>query len=234
VTDLTPEDSGMPAPARTRFAPVPEPVAENPRPEPAEDTRPEPAEDPRPEPAGSPVPEVALVPVTDVPSVEGRRQGRLLVQVLAALVVLLALLTGYLGYTVVQTRGPAPVEGSRKAALDAGRAAARLVFSYDYRHLDKDFSAGRATTTGKFRAEYDKTTKRLVEDVAPRYKAVVVADVSEASVVSASGSRAVLLVFVNQQSSSSLAASPKITQSRLEMTMQRVGGRWLVADIKAL
>ena len=181
-----------------------------------------------PAPRGAPEDEVA------VPALQPVRRSGALVSVLAGMVTALALLTGFLAYTVVDTRGPAPVESSRKAALDAARSAARLVFSYDYRHLTKDFSDGRARTTGKFQAEYDKTTSRLVQDVAPRYKAVVSADVSEASIVSATEDRVVLLLFVNQTSASTLAAHPKITQSRLEMTMQRVGARWLVSDIKAL
>lgn len=157
-----------------------------------------------------------------------------LVSVLAGMAVALALLAGLLSYEFLHTRGPAPVEASRRAALEAGRDAARLVFSYDYRHLSKDFQAGRAVTTGTFRSEYDRTTSRLVKDVAPRYHAVVLADVSEASVVSVTESRVILLIFVNQQSSSTLTANPKITQSRLEITMQRLHGRWLVANIKAL
>ena len=189
------------------------------------------------EPHRSPVVEAATAeePVSDaVPAEEPPRQSGPLVPALAGVVTALALLAGFLTYTVIDTRGAAPVESSRREALDAGRSAARLLFSYDYRHLAKDFAAGRATTTGKFQAEYDKTTSKLVQDVAPRYKAVVSADVSEAAVVRAEDNRVVLLVFVNQSSASTLAANPKITQSRLEMTLVRVGGHWLVRDIKAL
>jgi hypothetical protein len=52
-------------------------------------------------------------------------------------------------------------------------------------------------------------------------------------VVSASEDRVRLLVFLDQQSSSTLTAQPKITQSRLEMVMVRRGERWLVAEIRA-
>ncbi|MCW2598787.1 MAG: hypothetical protein JWM02_616 [Frankiales bacterium] len=194
------------------------------------------ATDPELEPApdlttsSEPVGEHADEDVLAVPA--GR--GRGLVTVLAVVVAALVLLTGFLGWKAKSTAGPAPVEASGPAALDAARSAARLVFSYDYRHLDKDFKAGRATTTGQFQGEYDKTTARLVTDVAPRYKAVVLAAVSEASVVSATQNQVVTLVFLNQQSSSSLMSNPKITQSRLEMTMVRRGGKWLVGKIQAL
>lgn len=164
----------------------------------------------------------------------GATGGRNLVWVLGSVVLVLAMLTAFLGYQAYATRGQGPVETSRRDAVGAARNAARLVFSYDYRHLAKDFAAGRATTTGVFRDEYDKTTAKLVNDVAPRYKAVVVADVSDSAVITASVTQAVTLVFLNQSSSSTLAAQPKITQSRLELTMVHQGGHWLVSRIKAL
>ena len=173
---------------------------------------------PEPDPAGPPAPSARGV----------------LVPVLAALVVVLTVLTGVLVWLAVTTRGPAPVEASRREALGAARDAARLVFSYDYRTLPKDFAAGRAVTTGGFRKEYDRTTQKLVDDVAPRYKAVVAADVIDASVVRATENEVVCLVFVNQASTSTQNTQPKITVSRLEMTLVRRGDDWLVEDINAL
>lgn len=202
----------------------------------------EPAEDERPV-ASEPSPALFAEHDEDVlpgelvaPSAVPGREPRGLVRALTGLVVVLALLAAFLGYQVWQHRGPAPVEASRVQALDAGREAARLVFSYDYRRLQKDFEAGRAVTTGKFRKDYDSTTKRLIGDAAPRYKAVLVAEVSEASVITATEDRVLLLVFLNVQSTSSLTSAPKVTPRRLKMTMQRSGGsggRWLVADVDA-
>ncbi len=210
---------GAPAPLVT-----PEHVAE-----PAADPEPESALESEPEPEAEQEPAAAL----DAQPVPSGSQGVLL-PVLAGLVVVLLGLTGFLGWSAQRTAGAAPVETSRTEALSAAREAARLVFSYDYRHLAKDFAAGKAVTTGDFAQEYTRTTGKLVDDVAPRYKAVVAADVSEASVVRATTSQVVCLVFVNQSSTSTLSAAPKVTQSRLEMTMTHVGGRWLVSAIDAL
>lgn len=249
----TPFDREQPeVPARTRFvdpAPAPAPpsldhvdqavpeVVEAPRvaPETAPEPTQEPTQEPTPEP--TPEPEQALVQVWQEPEPVGPdapAPGRALVAALAAVVVLLAGLAGFLGWRVVDTAGKGPVEQSRTDAVAAARKAAPLVFSYDYRHLDKDFAAGKAVTTGQFQSEYAKTTTKLVSDVAPRYKAVVVAEVSAISVVQASERSVVTLVFVNQSSASTLNAQPKITTSRLEMTMVKRGNRWLVSRIKAL
>ena len=95
------------------------------------------------------------------------REGGALVAILSVLVVALLLLTGWLGYVVADNRGPRRSRAPAASALAAGRDAARLVFSYDYRHLDKDFAAAAAVTTGTFKTDYESTTKKLVGDVAP-------------------------------------------------------------------
>lgn len=171
-------------------------------------------------------------PAAGEPAVPGERSATVVVALLVALVLVLAGLTAFLAQRSVSTRGGGGVEDARHDGLQAARSAARLVFSYDYRHLDKDFAAGKAQTTGKFADQYGTTTPKLVE-VAKTYKAVVAADVSDAAVITASTGKVVVLVFVNQQSTSTLAAAPKITQSRVTMTMLHRHGRWLVSDVHA-
>lgn len=171
---------------------------------------------------------------TPAAATSGRAARRGLLPALVVLVVLLAALVGFLARLSVTTRGTDPLELQRRDALAAARASSRLIFSYDYRHLAQDFAAGRAFTTGAFRTEYDTTTTKLVTDVAQRYKGVAVADVSAAAVETSSKNHVVALVFLNQQSSSTIQTTPKISQSRLEMTLVRTGGHWLVSGVKAL
>ncbi|HUR50641.1 MAG TPA: hypothetical protein VMZ11_00795 [Mycobacteriales bacterium] len=166
-------------------------------------------------------------------TVRAGRSAAALVWSLVAVVVVLALLTAFLAVLSVRTRGGGATEDARRDALAASRSAARVVFSYDYRHLAKDFAAGKKVTTGDFAKEYARTTSRLVDDVAGKYKAVVVADISDAAVVSAGKDKVVTLVFLSQQSTSTLATGTKITQSRLEMTMVHRKGQWLVEKIRA-
>lgn len=240
-------DPLAPADDQTRLNLEPEQPAEEHADRPAEESEPGPTPDPEPEPEPMlpPAPEARRQPAelntplaTDAAESPAEflaptQTFGLAVLALAFLTVLLLLLTGWLTYAVVNSGGPAPIEDTRKSALEAGRDAARLVFSYDYRHLDKDFAAAEATTTGTFKKEYANTTKKLVGDVAPRYKAVLLAEVSEAGIVNATQDRVLLLVFLDVQSTSTLAAAPKVTPRRLKMTMQRRGDRWLVAAVDA-
>jgi Mce-associated membrane protein len=177
---------------------------------------------PAPEPEPEPEPEPAAAP------------SRALTGVLSGVVALLVAAVAVLGYLAATTGGESDADKDRKAALQAGTAAAKLVFSYDYRHLAEDFAKGKAVTTGAFATEYEKTTKEVVTDVAPRYKTVVTAEVSEGGVVTSKGDVVTLLLFVNQQSTSTLSKAPKITQSRVRMELTRTGDRWLVSKITAL
>jgi Mce-associated membrane protein len=137
-------------------------------------------------------------------------------------------------YVWLQVRDHSRAETARRAGLEASRDAARLLFSYDYRTLDKDFSTGRALTTGAFRKEYEKTTSKVVSDVAKQYKAVVKANVVSAGVVRATPDTVVTVVYVNQVTTSTRVTGEKLDLSRVRMTLRHVGDRWLVDRVDAL
>lgn len=157
------------------------------------------------------------------------RSGPVLALVLTT--VLMAVAAGFVWFQVHRHDA---TESARRAGLEASRDAARVLFSYDYRTLAKDFSAGQAVTTGKFRSQYADTTTKVVTPVATEKKAVVKAEVVNAGVVRASSDEVVTIVFVNQVTTSSLQAGPKVDLSRVRMTLRHVGGRWLVAKVDAL
>jgi Mce-associated membrane protein len=145
--------------------------------------------------------------------------------------VLMAVANGFVWYLV---RDHQATENARRAGLEASRDAARVLFSYDYRTLAKDFSAGTALTTGRFRSQYADTTSKVVTSVATEKKAVVKADVVTAGIVRASKDTVVTIVYVNQVTTSSLQQGPKVDLSRVRMTLTHVGGSWLVSNVEAL
>lgn len=251
-------------PLRTRFvdppdvpvasAPVempPAPVEPTPEPEPEPQPEPEPEPEPQPEPQPEPEPVDAAEQPSRPPRTASTRMLALL------LVVLLAGIGGLSWWIWALTHQ----NGSRftqdgDPALRAAKAAASLVLAYDYRSLDKGFAAASQVTTDAdgpscphkvdpkdpaydpkarcFKSEYSRTHDLVVKDVATRYKVIVVADVSAGGVESVNGDLVTVLLYVNQQSTNTNAATPKITQARVEMIMQKVGGRWLVAGVSAL
>ncbi|MGB9378398.1 MAG: h domain protein [Mycobacteriales bacterium] len=145
--------------------------------------------------------------------------------------VLLAALVGVIGWFYWQQT---QVDSARTDGLAAARAHAATILSYDYRHIDADIAKGKAATTGKFREEYSQTTSTVVKPTAVQYKAIVQAQVRVASVRSASPDQVVVLLFVNQTTTSTRVTGPKVDQSRVRMTLEKHGDRWLVSKIDAL
>jgi Mce-associated membrane protein len=173
------------------------------------------------------------MPAYDAPAASRRLPVAVIALLLTTL--LMAIATGAVWFMVLrQTRQHDAVDRARTTALESSRDAARVLFSYDYRTLDKDFSAGKAVSTGAFLTQYSETTSKVVSAVAKEKKAVVKAEVVTAGVVRASESTVVVIVYVNQVTTSSLAAGPKVDLSRVRMTLVKVGDAWRVSKVEAL
>ncbi|MGW6157802.1 hypothetical protein ACWFRM_32430, partial [Streptomyces sp. NPDC055144] len=171
------------------------------------------------------------------PALRGRR--RLLTAVLCALLVAGLVAAGVLGWRYQEG---ARADEARGQALAAARQAAPVVLSYDYRRLDRDFTAARARLTGHFRDEYGKTTSTVVGPTARKYHGVVKATVARptsggspaASVVSASPDHAVVLLFVNQVTTSTQVSGSRVDLNRVRMTLARTAEGWKVSAVDAL
>jgi Mce-associated membrane protein len=158
-------------------------------------------------------------------------RGDLLVLVAALVTVALALTAGLLA---LRARGEDRVEHARTAALAAAESHAVVLLSYDHRHLDRDFARAAKVLTGSFADDYAHTTESVVRPTAEDVKAVVTADVAASSVIRASQNRVVVLLFVNQTTTSTRLEGPKVDLNRVQMRLDRVDGQWLVSKVVAL
>ena len=137
--------------------------------------------------------------------------------------------------------GSATAAGSRRQArtdaTSAARVAAGDILGYDYRSIDDAIKRAHSETTGAFRKQYDSTASELLPQ-SKQVKAIVQATVGSAAVMSASRDRVVVLLFVDQatvkQQPGAKTPETRIDQSRVRMTMSRVGGHWLVSELVAL
>lgn len=169
-----------------------------------------------------------------------RKAGRgVLTAVLGIVLVAALVAAAVLGREYQQGR---QAEQARDEALAAARNAAPVVLSYDYRHLDRDFSRARTLLTGHFRDQYGKTTKAVVAPTATKYHGVVKAtvatppdgDAPAVSVVSATRDRAVVLLFVNQVTQSTQVPQPRLDLNRVRMTLTNTNDGWKVSGVDAL
>jgi Mce-associated membrane protein len=150
---------------------------------------------------------------------------------LAGCLVVALLACAALGY---RAHAASQLDGARSAGLEAARSAAPVFMAYDHHHLDRDFARAKKLLTGEFQKEYADTTTHVVKPSATKTRAVVVAEVRAASVVSATPDRVVALLFVNQTTTSNRAREPRTDLSRVVMTVDRTNGRWLVSKLDAL
>ena len=173
-------------------------------------------------------------PPPDDPDGRPERPGRrsdVLVLVALAVVVALAVTAGLL---YLRARGEDRTEAARTAAQVAGERHAVALLSYDHRHLDRDFARAEKVLTGRFADDYAQTTEKVVRPTAEQVKAVVTAEVVSSSVVRASENRVVLLLFVDQTTTSTRLEGPKVDLNRVRMTLSRTGAGWLVSGVDAL
>jgi Mce-associated membrane protein len=122
---------------------------------------------------------------------------------------------------------------SRTSALSAAKTYAVELASYNYRDLNRDFSRVTGNSTPSFRRTFAESSDAL-KSTLTRYKATAVANVVSAGVASASTSRAVVLVFLDQKIANSTQTKPTTDRSQVEVTVLRSGGRWLVDQVTLL
>lgn len=125
------------------------------------------------------------------------------------------------------------IEEPAQDAMAAAKEAITPVLSYDYRKLTADRAAAGAVMTPAYRAKYDKIFDDVVAKQAPGLQAVVkVSKVVEAGIVRVDDDRVQVLVLVDRSTARKSSATPLPTQDQVTLTMQKVGGRWLVDDLR--
>jgi Mce-associated membrane protein len=106
------------------------------------------------------------------------------------------------------------------------------LLSYNYQKFDASVAEGRRYATGSFAKQY-ATSMRDLKANAVKEKAVVQAKVSAAGVVSATGDRVVLLLYVDQYRQNTNIDGQKVDQNRVLMTMVPAAGDWKVSKVVA-
>ena len=123
------------------------------------------------------------------------------------------------------------VEEATRAAQSAAERAVVPVLSYDAQTLEEDQAEAQSYMTSDYRTEYDKLFE-AIKDNAPRTGTVVAAEEPLASAIVRSGEdRVEVLLFVNRPTTNKARPEPVIFRDQVTVTMQRVGGDWLVDDL---
>ena len=146
--------------------------------------------------------------------------------VLPALALLLASAAGFLKWQDGSARDAAVARAeSVRAATDSTIA----LLSYKPDTVEKDLDAARGRLTGTFLNAYTSLTHDVVIPGAKQKQISAVATVPAAASTSVTENQAVVLLFVNQTVIIGQDA-PTNTASSVRVTLDKVGGRWLISQ----
>lgn len=168
--------------------------------------------------------------------------------VLAVLVVVAAILTGFLATrdapAVIKPAvaedgtyrtGSLP-DDDAEAAVEVAARVVPAALSYDFRTLDKGLADAMKLMTKSFAAEFKETFDKTARPLAMRKRAVTRAMVRGAGLVRMDGNdSATCLVYLDQllvsSEDSESSTPPTIQQSRVIVLLRREGGTWKVDGI---
>ena len=112
-----------------------------------------------------------------------------------------------------------------KAASDGTVA----LLSYTPETLDKDFATAKAHLTGDFLDYYTKFTTDVVTPAAKQKSVKTSAAVVRAAVAELKPDSAMVLVFLNQSTTSKENVDGSFTASAVKVSLTKVNGAWLIS-----
>ena len=119
----------------------------------------------------------------------------------------------------------------RASAMDTAKSYAIDFSTYDYQHLDQDFQTVTSHLAPSFKAQYSQTVASL-KAIVVQYKGSATATVQGVGLASISPTQAVVLVFLDQKVTNTNLKAPRIDTNRLQITLERTGGTWLMSDLQ--
>jgi Mce-associated membrane protein len=163
----------------------------------------------------------------------GRRGGRVrvsfpLVPVLAVLLVLLLAGVGFLWFTRPQKS--AVTTADYVQALQAARSGVVDLTSFDYLTFDDDIRQISAITTGDLKKEAIDQLNKNRQSITDN-QATVNTEVVGAAVTAADATDAKVLLVIQSTQKSKASQQAQVTKYRIEATLSKVSGRWLLSGI---
>ncbi|OBI74656.1 hypothetical protein A9X01_05255 [Mycobacterium asiaticum] len=118
--------------------------------------------------------------------------------------------------------------GVARAAVNAASDGTVAVLSYSADSLDKDFANARSHLSGDFLSYYDQFTQQIVAPAAKQKSLKTTAHVMRAAVQELHPDSAVVLVFVDQSTTTKDNPDPSMSASSVLVNLALVDGKWLI------
>ncbi|MQY19433.1 h domain protein [Nocardia macrotermitis] len=158
------------------------------------------------------------------------REKRLpILSVIAGVLVVAAVAVGaFAGYRFWNDR---QAEQARTASVDAARRTVAAMFTYDFNTVDTQLPKAADSLTPTFKGDYLKLINAAIAPGAKQKQLTVQATTQAAGVVSADRSHAVVLLYLNEVTTSAASPQGTVTPSRVRVSLEKDGGRWLVGEV---
>jgi Mce-associated membrane protein len=153
------------------------------------------------------------------------------VKVAPLVLVLLLLLSGALAtwlYVVQYQPDEQTDTAAAQTAINAARDGTVALLSYKPDTLNQDFAAAKSHLTGDFLNYYDQFTKQVVTPAAREKAVTTTAQVVGAAASELHPNSAVVLIFVNQATTSKERPDPAMASSSVLVSLTKVHGTWLI------
>jgi Mce-associated membrane protein len=157
------------------------------------------------------------------------------VKVAPLLLVLLLLLSGALAtwlYVVQYQPDEQTDTAAAQTAINAARDGTVALLSYKPDTLNQDFAAAKSHLTGDFLNYYDQFTKEIVTPAAKEKALTTTAQVVGAAATELQPNSAVVLLFVNQATTSKERPDPAMASSSVLVSLTKVHGTWLITKFQ--
>ena len=157
----------------------------------------------------------------------GRRQTVVVGLVVVALVVDIVI-------SAIALHSRSAVAADRVAGEAAARSGVERLLSYDSANLQPTRAAIDDVATGSFHDQFVGVFTQVVSPNAIQQHAKSQATVRASGVVSAAPGHVVVLVFLNQDTTSSQLPAPRVDTIQTRVTMDQVDGKWLMSGLDQL
>ena len=105
------------------------------------------------------------------------------------------------------------------------------LLTYDYRHLDRDFTAVLNGSTGGFKKDF-ASRQSTAKTLFVQGKAIASGQVLDAAVASSTSTTATVLVVIDQSVKNVSVPSGTTKHYRMQLKLNKVGSSWLVSDVE--
>jgi Mce-associated membrane protein len=164
-----------------------------------------------------------------------RRKIAVPLKVAPVILVLLLLVSGglaaWLYFTVYQPDEQTDAAAGQ-AAVTTAREGTVAILSYKSETLDQDFTTAKSHLTGDFLNTYENFTRQVITPAVKEKAVTTTAQVVGAAASELHPNSAVVMVFVNQTTTSKDRPDPAMSASTVLVSLTKANGRWLIKDFQ--